>query len=141
MSPNTDLKVIFIDVADNATKLQRLCAIVEKHFSKKEHVLILAPSDDAANYIDQLLWRMPEESFIPHVIAKSPTKELIAISTQKSNHNQAQIIINLCTEIPPHEASVHLIYELLDRTHPAKEELARQRLAAYQTAGAKIEEL
>lgn len=141
MPPSTSIKVIFINVSDNTSKLQRLCSIVDDHFSKRERILILAPSDDAANYIDQLLWRLPEDSFIPHIIAKGPTKELVAITTQKSNVNQAPIVINLCPEVPALDAAVHLVYELLDRTHPTKEELSRKRLATYQGAGATVEEI
>ncbi len=140
MNHSHNPQVIFLRVTDNTTKLQRLCAVVHDHFYHKENVLIAVPNAEAAVYIDHLLWRMPEDSFTPHVIAEGLVKERVAITTSSANINQATTFVNLCADVPVNAKDFHIIYDLLDLTHPAKEELSRKRQAAYRTAGYHIEE-
>src|SRR5687768_7992650 len=104
------VQVFFLRVTDNATKLQRLCAVVQKHFENKERILITTPSAEAAHYMDQLLWRMPEESCVPHTIVNATTNESIAITTSHTNVNQAPILINLCPEAMKDISTFHTIY-------------------------------
>ena len=134
-------RVCFLRVTDNSSKLQKLCALIHSHFVKHEKVFIVVPSNEAAVYIDQLLWRMPEESFVPHAIVNSSTKEQVAITTSRSNLNQATLLVNLAPGIHSNVASVNLIYELLDLTSAEKEAVSRKKQADYQSAGYQIEEV
>lgn len=91
---------------------------------------------EAAQYIDALLWRLPEESFIPHVIANTSTLEWIAITTQEQhNINQASRLLNLCPAASALYQQVEEIYDLFDESHPQKIELSQQRLRFYQAKG------
>lgn len=123
--------IYFLRVADISSKLNRICRTVQTHFDRKESVLIAVPSQEAAAYIDQLLWRQPEESFLPHMIVNTPTKEMVAITTSKTNINSAKALINLNPDIPKNIDDYLIIYDMLDLTHPAKEQLSRAREAAY----------
>jgi DNA polymerase IIIc chi subunit len=134
-------QVFFIRVNDNIAKVQKLCSLIHSHFVKNEKVLIAVPSNDAAVYIDKLLWRMPEESFIPHAIANSSTKERIAITTSLSNVNQASVLFNLHPNILPQQGPLDLIYELLDLTSKEKEEFSRKKQSDYRSAGHHVEEI
>lgn len=133
-------QIIFIRVPDNIAKIQRLCAIIHDHFVKKDRVLIVVPSNEAATYLDKLLWKLPEESFTPHILANSPTKEQVAITTATSNINQASTIINLLNSVHPNPGAVEVIYELLDLTSKEKEEASRQKQSAYRNAGHEVQE-
>lgn len=135
------MEVKFLRVKDNTIKLQRLCQIIQGHFRKGEAVLITVPSDDVANYVDQLLWRMPAEGFMPHGIAHGPTKDLIAITKTSNNVNQAKIVFNLRSEAISHLENISTAYELLDQTSPEKEEASRQRMTAYQARSLPISEI
>lgn len=128
-------KVIFLRVKTAAEKLSCLCRIVHRLFHEKQRLLIAAPSLEAAEYVDKLLWREPKESFLPHCIASSPTQEFVAITTTPYNVNQAQVLINLCPA--PHPLAMHFnaIYELLDCTSAAKEGLSLQRQEDYRALG------
>jgi DNA polymerase IIIc chi subunit len=141
MTISKPTRVCFIRVTDNASKLQKLCAIIHSHFIKNDKVLIAVPSAEAAAYIDQLLWRMPEESFLPHAIANHTTSERIAITTALLNINQASTLVNLLPNPHPNPGSVVLIYELLDLTAKDKEEVSRRKQAAYRSAGHHVEEI
>lgn len=141
MTISKPIRVCFIQVTDNATKLQKLCAVIHSHFIKNDKVLIAVPSTEAAAYIDQLLWRIPEESFIPHAVANHTTNERIAITTTHSNINQASTLVNLLANPHPNPGSVNLIYELLDLTSKDKEAISRQKQATYRNTGHQVEEI
>lgn len=130
--------VFFLQVTDATSKLGSICNTTQKHFTNREPILIAVPSHEAALYIDQLLWRQPEESFIPHLIVNVPTKELVAITTTDINVNQARVLMNLRPEILPRLDDFDIIYDLLDLTHPAKEELSRKRLSAYKSLNLEV---
>lgn len=134
-------KVCFIRVTDNASKLQKLCTVIHDHFVRKDRVLIVVPSVEVAKYIDQLLWRMPEESFVPHAIANGPSRELVAITTSLSNVNGASTLVNLLPNIHPNTGPVEVIYELLDMTSKEKEGISRGKQDAYRSAGHVVEEI
>jgi len=132
--------VYFLRVADNTSKQQRLCEVVHEHFVKNHRILIAVPSNEAATFVDQLLWKMPAESFTPHSIANTSTNERVAITTTTSNVNKATVLINLYSASMNLSESIEKVYELLDLTTPEKETASRTRQSAYSTAGYTIEE-
>lgn len=137
MTTQAQPKIFFVKVSDNATKLKVICDLVKKSFENKARILISVPSEEAAKYIDQLLWKNPEESFLPHVIAHAASKESIIIvnADRGGNLNQAHIAINLCPDALQNGHEFSIIYELLDQSHPDKEALSKKRLLVYQSLG------
>ncbi|MBA3957454.1 MAG: DNA polymerase III subunit chi [Parachlamydiaceae bacterium] len=133
--------IYFLNIPDNASKLTRLCATVQKHFEQGQKVLIQVANDEAAIYIDQLLWRLPEEGFLPHQIAKKATNETIAISTTANNWNNANILINLCPDMSQMCERFEMVYELNDTTHPEKLRLSLKRQNDYKASGYTVEEI
>ncbi|MEI8366096.1 MAG: DNA polymerase III subunit chi [Parachlamydiaceae bacterium] len=135
MTVEQAVHVCFLRVTDNISKQERLCRVVHNHFAKNYRVLILAPTIEAAKFLDALLWKIPKESFTPHVIANTTTKERIVITTAAANINQATVLVNLSGSIPGFLSGVEIVYELLDLTAPDKEAASRLRQAAYSQAG------
>jgi DNA polymerase III subunit chi len=128
----TQPKVTFHVVKNTAAKLKTISDIVGKAFIAGEKMLIAAPSAEAAAYIDQLLWRMPEESFLPHVIAAKPVPNRIAIAVNPTqNFNQATILLNLAPAASPIAALFAEVHELFDETDPTKAEQSLQRQRQY----------
>jgi len=123
---NTD--IIFIKIADNKSKLWRLCECIRQHFQKGERLLVAVSSPEAAKYIDDLLWRLPEESFLPHC---SPSNERIAITLSQENLNSATVLFNLQTAPYAMFEQYNTLYEFYDESQPSKAELSQQRLQAY----------
>lgn len=138
MTQNLPL-ITFLIVKDNQTKLKSICKIAQKHFEKKQPILILAPSEEIAEYIDQLLWRIPEESFLPHQKSDLSSNDFITISTKMENLNRARIAFNLYSSICPLHQEFDQIYELYDETHPSKKEQSLQRKNAYASIVKNIE--
>lgn len=132
--------IVFLRVADNGAKTARICNIVQQHFEHGDRVLIAVANDEVAGYVDQLLWRLPEESFLPHQIIRGHSDEKIAITTSKENYNKAKVLLNLCPDATPISNQFEIVYELLDETHPDKLRLSHQRQKDYQAKGHPIQE-
>lgn len=133
------MKIRFLKTVDNAMKLRRLGASVEYYFLKKKKILITVPSEAAAEYIDDFLWKQPKESFLPHTYSKNNEGSEVVITTEQKNINQANLLINLC----PGQSSIldqfETVYELWDETDEKRKEQSRLKFEAYQNSGHEVE--
>lgn len=132
--------ITFIRVPNNAAKAACICQVIQHHFSQGESVLVAVPNMEAAEYIDQLLWRRPEESFLPHAVVQGVTKEVVAITTKKDNLNGAKVLFNLCPDVSPIVGEFEIVYELHDETQADKLQLSQQRRGVYAAAGYEIKD-
>lgn len=139
MTSNSIAKITFYQVKDNAAKIHLICTKAQEAFKQEKRLLITVPNFLAAQYIESLLWRIPSDSFMPHVVADTPTSEWIAITMQDlQNINQAPRLLNLCPTPSALYQQVSEVYELYDETHPEKAELSKQRLQFYQSKGLSV---
>lgn len=141
MSGKNSCTVRFVTVKTNLEKQNKLCQLVFTAYAKRKKILIIVPSKEAAAYVDQLLWKQPEESFMPHAIVDRMCSEPIAITTQNSNLNGAEAVINLSPNTLSSLPSIGIIYELNDLTSPEKEALSSQKRNAYAASGFPMEDL
>ncbi len=133
MKPNPSARVIFYEVTQNNVKLAFICQKAVEAFSQEKKLLITVPNLQAAQYVDDLLWRFSEESFIPHVVTDHPTAEWVAITLQNHiNVNGAVRLLNLCPTPPPLFQEVVEIYEFYDKTDGQKAELSQKRYQFYE---------
>jgi DNA polymerase IIIc chi subunit len=131
----TPPKVIFISVKDNHAKVQAILRIAHHYFSQGIRLLFSVASDETARYLDELLWKSPPESFLPHAILSQPALEPIAITTSEKNVNQAPILFNLCPEANHLAQSCKVTYEYFDETHASKLEQSIKRKEIYTLQG------
>jgi len=124
-------KVIFFRVSDNQTKVSRICTTIQKHFEKGEKVLVILPNQEAEKYFDDLLWKIPPESFLPHTRASKPCQARIVVTEVQKNLNQSTVLWNLCPEVSPLYDQFEMIYELLDETSKEKAKQSTNKIAAY----------
>ena len=122
--------VIFFEVKDSTNKQWCISETIQVLYDKGHSVMICTPSLTAAQYVDDLLWRMPMDSFIPHGISHIPTLEKIVISTHSKNLNKAEILFNLGPSIVS-EGYV-TIYEFMDLTHPDKTQVSIKKKELYE---------
>lgn len=128
-------KIIFLKVATNQNKLFSLTKVIQKQFDLNEHILIFVPTNEVAQYIDQLIWRLPQESFIPHIVSDTPCNNPVVITSKNENLNKATVLINLSQNVNTNFHEFHTVYELYDMTHPSKEELSKARHLSYSERG------
>ncbi|HSX13244.1 MAG TPA: DNA polymerase III subunit chi [Chlamydiales bacterium] len=132
-------RVIFFHVRDAASKLKWICQTTREHFEKQEPFLILVEDIKSQEFVDDLLWRLPETSFLPHVVSDEPTNDFIAITKTKNNVNQARVAFNLCSTPLLIDSPFRIIYEFEDLTNPNKSKLSSIRFDAYKAAHFLIE--
>lgn len=136
---NQKPKITFIPVATNQDKMGSLCRIVQKHFELQQSMIIITPNEQAEQFVNDLLWKFPPDSFIPHAIAKDTCQDFVVITTVMRNLNDAKILINLCPQPNPIIELFEMVYELFDETHPSKLEQSKLRLQAYRNYNPIIE--
>ncbi len=136
---NTPSRVIFFQVNDNSSKLKRIIEMAHFHFEKKEPFLIMVEDEKSQSFVDELLWKQPNTSFLPHLASDIPTTELVAITKVKNNVNSARAAFNLCPTSLLIEGPFRIIYEFEDLSAPSKKNLSSQRYDAYKQAGFFIE--
>jgi DNA polymerase-3 subunit chi len=129
MKPSCE--IIFLRVTDNESKIKRLTNGVHSHFCRGHRLMIAVANDAAARYIDQLLWRLPAESFMPHAISLQPAQEPIVISSSLKNLNGATVLFNLRPEAHPQFSEYQIVYDLMDESDPSKHAQALQRQQGY----------
>lgn len=133
------MKVTFSKVRDNQAKALFICQQVQTVLRREKKLLIVAPNEEAAKFVDALLWRLPEESFIPHAIVTKQSPESIAITTQdKENLNQAHYLLNLCPQVNAFSDQFEEIFELDDETSPEKAQLTDKKKQAYAMMGVRL---
>lgn len=128
------MKVIFFPVKETQLKLLKIYQTALDHFHRQEPLLILVPDENALHFVDNLLWRYPENSFLPHNSGIEAVQDIIALTKEPVNVNQATALFNLCPH-PAEIAGIHLIYELDDFTSKEKQEASQKRFATYRSAG------
>lgn len=113
-------EIYFWMVRDGAEKLSTVCQLVARHFARKERVVIATPSIAVAQYVDQLLWSLPPESFLPHAISEVPLEAAVVITVGDQNPNQATVLVNLCGGPTVLIERITCLHELYDQSDPEK---------------------
>jgi DNA polymerase IIIc chi subunit len=113
MSDKRQIRVIFFQVKSSAAKKELLISKATEHFEKSLPLLFRLPGKEGLDYLDQLLWSNPPDSFLPHAI-DSP--HLIVLTADKTaNPGRAHAVFNL-QKMPEDNLSYqfHQIYEFDD---------------------------
>lgn len=132
-------RVVFFQVRDSNLKLQRIAETAQTHFEKKEPFLIFVEDIKAQQFVDDLLWKFPDVSFLPHLATDDTTKEWVVVTKSKKNINGAKYAFNLCSTPLLIEGPFRIIYEFEDLTSTSKRQLSSLRFDAYKEARHLIE--
>ncbi len=129
---------------------QYACKIAEKNWLSGNRVLIQTDSADDSRQMDELLWNLRPDSFIPHGIATheaSDKQQPILLSHQKINDNNFQYIINLssrasdicieaqATDNQPGSTPKELVIDELLNQNEQRKQTARQHYKIYRDLG------
>lgn len=133
------MRVIFFQVKTPKEKIDRLIETVTSHFEKGENSILFVEDEKAQHYVDDLLWKMPNFSFLPHAISDFATKEKTVITRSKTNINEAKYAFNLCSTPLLIDSPFKIIYEYEDLTSPGKQQASQNRFDAYKKASFLIE--
>ena len=109
-------KIVFFQIRAIKEKLIKLIQTAIYHFEKKENLLIHVQDDAALKFADELLWKTPQEGFLPHVISDDYTSDFIVITKSKNNLNKAKFLFNLSLDLVDLDPSYKIIYDFDDYT-------------------------
>jgi len=132
-------RVVFFQVQTAQTKLLRISEAAQTHFGKKEKIILFVEDAKAQGFVDELLWKMPTTSFLPHLATDEATQEPVVITKSKENVNGARVAFNLCPTPLLLDPPFRIIYELEDLTAPGKQKLSELRFGRYKEAKFLIE--
>ena len=136
---NLKNRVIFFQIKNVKAKLIKLVQTAMHHFEKKEKLLIQVSDEASLNYVDELLWKVPIEGFLPHIVSEKSVDDFIVITKTQGNLNKSPYLFNLSQEIIDLDISYKIIYDFDDYTSPKKQEKSKKRFEIYRQAGLKIE--
>ncbi len=136
---NLKNRVIFFQIKNVKTKLIKLVQTAMHHFEKKEKLLIQVSDEASLNYVDELLWKVPIEGFLPHIVSEKSVDDFIVITKTQENLNKSPYLFNLSQEIIDLDISYKIIYDFDDYTSSKKQEKSKKRFEIYRQAGLKIE--
>jgi DNA polymerase IIIc chi subunit len=127
--------VCFLKVETVQEKLALICSTVTQRFHQGERWMLLAEAGRALDYLDELLWRFPSDSFLPHVIADQTTNEPIVLTAERRNLNQAAFAFSFLNEPLLEPLGFQMIFELEDLTSDDKKRISRQKRDSYINCG------
>ena len=122
--------VILFQVKGNGLKIQKIIETAHNHFRKKESLLFFVEDEKALHFLDELLWKIPETSFLPHSISDTPKTDKITITKTKNNRLGSLFAFNLCPT-PLLIPGFKNIYDFEDLSNPFKKNLSEMRFKAY----------
>ncbi len=132
----SEVKVIFFTIKDSSAKVRALIQTVSSHFMRKEKIQIIVPEKNSLEFVDNLLWTQPKESFLPHSTeVLLPFQDLIFLSLPLPSVEPYPIVFNLCPAPYNPTPSLKILYELEDLTHPQKAAAFQSKFKQYQKAG------
>jgi DNA polymerase IIIc chi subunit len=128
-------RAVFFQGRQQNEKLLRLTATCVDHFNKKEPITIFVEDEKGALFVDELLWKFPSTSFLPHTLEG---EDFISITSVKKKFGDPKIAFNLCST-PLLLEGFKIIYDFEDLTSPSKKNFSSLRFDAYKQAGYLIE--
>ncbi|MBI3508221.1 MAG: DNA polymerase III subunit chi [Chlamydiia bacterium] len=126
----SEQRVILFQVRDNSAKISKIIETATLHFERKEKMVFFVDDGKALQYLDELLWKTPPSSFLPHVAIDMPCSDYLVLTTTKQSLNEAKIGFNLCAT-PLLLDGLKILYDFEDLTTSSKQTLSTNRFNAY----------
>lgn len=128
-----------VNDAAPAALLNAACQLIATQFNQRRKILIFGHDQAQAEAVDELLWQIPAERFIPHnLVGEGPvagTPVLIGWD-QAANElcKQRNVVVNLRSEVPELTRQIQEIIDFVPADEAGKE-LARERYRHYRQLG------
>ena len=111
------------------------CRLVEKAYLQGHKILIQTASADESRLLDNLLWTLQDDNFIPHAILDETLgdDQSVVISHNNEDMNDVQLLINLSSRPSMHHA-FDRIAEVLNQEQNCKK-VGREHYKIYRDSG------
>ena len=129
-----------LDQIGDDQALAFVCERICEHFRSGKRILVVASDQQQAETIDELLWRLPTEAFVPHNLsAEGGHGSPVAISWPgQPLAGPRQVVINLSDNAPQAATRAQFVVDVvpLDKVQRAR---ARERFKQYRQFGLQLE--
>ena len=130
---------VHFELLERPDRVEGICRLLLRRGRVKPHVLVLCPDKAFAAQLDERLWTIHPESFLPHALAGSNQKENagqpILLATEICRDNAPEVLINGCMEVPPDVTGFGHIVDFVDGWDEALKQPARERFRTYRQMG------
>lgn len=118
-----------------------LTGIVGKAWQTGLKIGILAANPEQAQWVNDLLWRHPRESFLPHGLWNGPEPEHqpVLISIQPEDINGATLLVLASPETVEKPDRFDMVVDFAPTQDPAALSASRERYRRYRDLGCKLE--
>lgn len=131
---NNDIQVHF-ELLTHADRITGIAKLLLRRKRLKPHVFILCPDDDFLQQLDEKLWIIEPEAFLPHAIAsenkKDNAKQPILLGTSINHDNNPAVLINGGLEVPPAFQGFTHIVDFVDAWDEDLKQASRERFKTY----------
>lgn len=135
-------QVIFYQLADDKPSAvhEKACDLVAEAYGNKQRCVVLCASQKDAESIDELLWQLPSQRFVPHNLAgEGPAGGApVEIHWQDAGLPKKPCLVNLSEALPANVRQHQRIIDFVPVAEEAKK-AARQRYKQYQQAGCSMQ--
>ena len=128
-----------LDEIGDDQALAFMCERVCEHFRSGKRVLVMASDQHQAEALDELLWRLPTDAFVPHNLSTEGGQgSPVEISWPgQPNPGARQVVINLSDDAPQAAARAQIVIDVVPQDE-AKRALARERFKQYRQLGLQL---
>ncbi|RAJ95265.1 DNA polymerase III subunit chi [Aliidiomarina maris] len=125
-----------LDDIGDAQLLPFICQQVSHFFRQGQRVLVMAEDQAQAEALDELLWQLPVDAFVPHHLSgEGGQGSPVEISwPQQANAAMRQVVINLATQAPSVAARAQRVVDVVP-VETTQRAAARERFKQYRQFG------
>ncbi len=119
-----------------ANPLIAAARLIGKAYAQGRRVRVLTPDAEATIALDKMLWELPPESFVPHVMLESAHAGVtpIIVDHAPTHDGVADVLINLSAEPPSFFARFERVFEIVGQDDVISE-AGRERWKFYKARG------
>jgi len=132
----SDKTQLHFELLETPDRVEGIASLLLRRNRITPTVLVLCPDDGFAAQLDERLWTIQAESFLPHAIAGDDqtmnAKQPILLATSICRDNQPQVLMNGGLEVPPDLSGFSHIVDFVDAWDERLKQAARGRWRTYQ---------
>ncbi len=112
------------------------CHLCAHYYGNKQRVIVLCDNQGQAEQVDELLWQLPDDRFVPHnLTGEGPASGTpVEICWQPPRNIAGKHLINLTPNLPVNANKCRLIADFV-AVDEAQKQLARTRYKQYRAEG------
>ena len=126
---------VHFESLEHADRIKGIANLLLRRNRLTPHVLVLCPDEDFMQQLDETLWTIHPEAFLPHAVASDDpannAKQPILLATHINRDNHAAVLINGGLEIPPELQDFSHIVDFVDAWDENLKQASRERFKTY----------